>query len=71
MVIQTVATLVMLKERHLAHLSDEMMVSQKALLSDYLMERNLAHLLARWKVTQTALLMAKHSADLSDEMMAL
>jgi hypothetical protein len=48
-----------------------MMASQKAMLSDYLMERNLAHLLARWKVTQTALLMAKHSADLSDEMMAL
>jgi len=35
------------------------------------MEMHLECLLARWKVTQTALLMAKHLADLSDEMMAL
>jgi len=54
MVIQTVATLVMLKERHLAHLSDEMMVSQKALLSDYLMEMHWENLLADLMVIQTA-----------------
>ncbi len=57
--------------RHLAHLSDEMMASQKVMEMASLMEIHLECSLADSMVTRTALLKGVHLAHLSDEMMAL
>ena len=60
----------LLKEKHLAHLLDEMMASQKVTRMAFLLAKSLEYLLAHSMVLQTALLMVRHWARPSDETMA-